>query len=660
MKKPETNSYDPVELGLPYRYWDLREHQRRECRMEVLRSWFDPNRLDVFCTDVDKLVQAAKLWHFHYMRPARCHHGIYTRPNPEHKWTIVRNAFLPPMEPGVCGRSITHAPRGTAKSVTLVFELPQMVAICRPATEVVMSQRNKKKTYQWMRKIRASIQNNDLIHADFGGKGKLWKVQGQQQSWSTETLQFGHDPQCRIVGVSALAAVRGEHPIWAIIDDPETKKDARNPVFADNYFDWLLHDYIPIVQPGGFFTWITTINDEGSCANAVINGVRIGSDSEEDDEDGSSGFMIDERFASFSKTVIPLYTRDEETGEWKSSWEALYPVEAMTSLQRSMGSAFDAEMQGQPRPSGQTMFMRDDCAHGWARCVNADGDHFVIDLYTGECWTWTDFMATSVVVGGLDLADSQATHAQPGAAVFFAVRGGVIYILDAYIRKLQCLYLVEQTLLLGVQWAAVMLAVDTTAMQVAILPVSKSIRQKLMDEGKACPQFAPANAAGMANKVARIEAALSSRFRDKTIRFPWMHKKDHPALEVAMARNKLVDLAPMMRRDDHLALLAEVDRITDNAKPTGWNGLDAIEMAIRKMGGVSGIEAPTKEHTNRRTIDLARSLGLNVEPRIQRDGTLTPGFDKDDYDVFGGERELIDMGRPTEDVPDYFAMDPYG
>ena len=52
-------------------------------------------------------------------------------------------------------------------------------------------------------------------------------------------------------------------------------------------------------------------------------------------------------------------------------------------------------------------------------------------------------------------------------------------------------------------------------------------------------------------------------------------------------------------------------------------------------------------------------MGLNMAPRVLRDGTMTPGFDRDDYEGMDGGRILTAVEDDMADVPDFYAMDPY-
>lgn len=144
----------PRMYGLPLGYRKLTKAQRKAARMRSLTSWFDRKHPQELCTDVEKMIKAERLWVDFYMKPAECNAHIYFYPDPKHKYDMVRMAMLPPKQPTEPSKSCVHAPRNSAKTITLITEMMTNIAINRPSTKMLLCEANTPRTGEEMCNIR--------------------------------------------------------------------------------------------------------------------------------------------------------------------------------------------------------------------------------------------------------------------------------------------------------------------------------------------------------------------------------------------------------------------------------------------------------------------------------------------------------------------------
>lgn len=574
-----------------------------------MRGWYDPDpsKAHILCTDTDAFIRAHRLWVEFYLKDDPHNAGIYHFKDPTHKYDMVRMAMSAPMTPNQPAKAACVAPRGSTKTITLIQEMCSMMACVRATRiQILLSEMNADRTSEEIRNLRLQFENNALIHRDFGGAGKLYpKGRSGGERWNDTTLCFQHNKSV-IMGFSVASKQRGRHPTFGIIDDPEDEELSRNPDWRRRYFRWLFKTYMPMFGPGGKVMWIGTLIHEFSCLQLAMMGSK-----EVQDRDEEVETERDERFDDWSRRNWKMIDEDPETGERFSLFPEKMSVEDFDRYKKTYGlSAAMSEFQGICMAEGQFVFDRDPYRHGYMRCVGStEADDYFLDLRTGEQMPWGEFVASLYVVGAGDLSDSVAPSADPGALVFIGMSpAGILYILDAYIRRSHADNLVKMGYEMSSWWGAQKIGWEKAAMQSAVVRYAMHYGDQLRKEGKT-PPVCRAVVNNKIDKVRRILAALTPIMGDYQIRFLRME---------TFVDGKGVTHEP--RKHGHsryMRILAEqVDGFTDEGGSGHDDGIDALEMAIRVMGRTVGKKASGTEETPEEALAKWAEVGMTWPKHI--------------------------------------------
>src|SRR5512139_3617213 len=96
--------------GLPQNYYGLSDSEKQRARMDVLTSWFDADRPEVLCTNVERLIQAHFLFVEFYLKPCEYNASLYYWRDPIHKYDMVRSMMAPPKVSTEPSKAVVHAP----------------------------------------------------------------------------------------------------------------------------------------------------------------------------------------------------------------------------------------------------------------------------------------------------------------------------------------------------------------------------------------------------------------------------------------------------------------------------------------------------------------------------------------------------------------------
>lgn len=595
-------------FGLPLDYRSLTSGGRQLARKSAMRQWYDPDpsKAHILCTDTEAFVRAHRLWVEFYLKPDPHNAGIYHFTDPTHKYDMVRMAMSPSLTHNQPSKAACVAPRGSTKTITLIQEMCSMMACVRVTRiQILISEMNADRTAEEIRNLRLQVENNALIQRDFGGPGVLYpKGRTGGERWNDTTLSFQHNKSV-IMGFSVSSKQRGRHPTFGIIDDPEDEELSRNPEWRRRYFRWLFKTYMPMFGPGGKVMWIGTLIHEFSCLQLAISGAK---EVQEQDEEVET--ERDERFDDWSRRNWEMISEDPKTGDRTSLFPEKMSVEDFERYKKTYGlSAAMSEFQGICVAEGQMVFDRHPHRHGYMRCVSSDdrGEDYFMDLRTGERMPWEAFLASLYVVGAGDLSDSVAPTADPGALVFIGVSPeGIVYVLDAYIRRCHADNLVKMGYEMSEWWNAQKMGWEKAAMQSAVVRYAMHYGEKLRKEGKT-PPVCKGIVNNQVDKVRRIMAALMPLMGDYRIRF--------------LRMETFVDGAGVKHEprghghSRYLRILSEqVDGFTDEGGTGHDDGIDALEMALRLLGRAIGKEVADDGDTPDKSIERWAEVGM-VWPR---------------------------------------------
>lgn len=218
------------------------------------------------------------------------------------------------------------APRGFAKSVVM-REIIMLLALTRPGFSICLIVSTDKKARKALNLIRRQFVRNKRIMEDFG----TLQMKKGEGLWNTQIMELPNGST--IEGISINGSFRGERPDLILVDDPEYDED------EDSETDKLIVDFetttfntlMGSLEEGCAIFWIGTRHNRRTFLYAITEG-------------------HDPRFRMWKTRVIPCVLPNGET-----TWPAKWTKEWVAHLKLRMGSAFDAEMQGQPGSTGDRL-----------------------------------------------------------------------------------------------------------------------------------------------------------------------------------------------------------------------------------------------------------------------------------------------------------------
>jgi len=589
---------------LPGEYDEGTPEQQRDARIAVLESWYDRAKPNELCSDVDNYIAAHWLWVEFYLKPDEYTGGRYHFRDSHVKYDILRAAMSPAKEPTEPAKTAIHAPRGTTKTVTLVHEAGSMIPIVRPYTIMLVMEINQERTVEELAVVRQTIEHNKLIQADFGGAGELYSQKARSGGkWKDSQLDFLRHPFCSLRGYSRQKPHRGRHPIFGVIDDPEDKKTLLNPKNNKELTDLILGELLGMFYPGSKLVTIANAL-AGSFAFRALQSII---DPTLDSED------LDEEFEDWNKVHFGMIQKDSKSGERFSIMRDHVSVEGYDVKTKTMGAAHvAAEYDGKPIGEGQFALIRDSYKHGYMHCLNDPRSpefkpglpaEYMLNLLTGTIVPWDHFLASLVIGGGCDLADSLSKRACLGANAMVGVnQERQKYVLDCVAKRQIADDWPETAMSMCIEWGAVRQAFDTNAMQKVVYRMAEQLRLDMEERGEVPPSLVPLRCQTM-GKHLRVLATLRPLYRRHLIFFPRFQSVSTP--------DGLTHYpAPHPNERSFVELLRELDRYTDEGPPRPDDAADALQMAIEGLATMHG-SPPEPVHENEEVFERWRKAGVD-------------------------------------------------
>jgi hypothetical protein len=600
---------DLAQVGLPDNYAGLTSSEQRKVRLACLTGWFDPSRPHILCTDVEKYVKAHRLWVEYYMKSDRITSDKYFFNDPLHKYDMVRGAMAEPKNVGQAARALIIAPRGTNKTVTLIHELCTMVAICRPNTPILVSERNEKRTTEEMNRVRKIIETNERIHRDFGGEGRLWKAvrSGRKDIWKSNWLSFEHYNGSSIIGSSTGESTRGRHPLLVILDDPDDGESYGNPEVRADWYRWLLGTVLPQMFPGSKLIWMQTNTGRDCLIRPLLAGMEINGIVQEESLD-DDGIARDERWGSWTKVHFSMIMDANTDHPW-SIWEEYISVEGFEDVKKSLTVATAmAEYQGIAVSTGQILFKIDSIRHGYTRYTGEDGKDRFLDLKTGQDEDWQKWLDGLIIVAACDPAFKPLSHDSDSSAI--VVVGidsvGTTFILDAYNKKCHpdamIAFMYE---VMCLRWDISKVVWEAESAQLFVYRVAAAYAAKLQEAGRVMPASHPITTKAK-TKTLRVMGSLTPLIGKQRIRFP--------ILTPVMLNDGKKYTPTLHPSAQHLrALREQIELYTDAGSGSGHDDLiDALEMAIRVSHGYRGTQVQDEPEGIEAMIQDWEKVGVHI------------------------------------------------
>lgn len=567
---------------LPRDYDSLNDAAKLEARKQVLSSWYDSRDPGELVSNVDNLIAALYLWVEEYEKACRYTRGFYFRRDPKTKYELVRMMMSPPKVPSEPAKTVAVMPRSTTKTVTVIRQLCKMMAIVRPYTKILISEINEDRTKEEMGTIRDDLLNNELIHRDFGGPGKLFpKRSGGGKTFNEKVMDFLLYPGCSIHGYSLMSAQQGRHPIFGVIDDPEDENTNRDQEFRRKFFGNLFGRYLGMFYRGGKIGWMGT-NSKGACISIALRGI-----SEEVNDLDEVAEVLDTRFNSWIKFKMGMLRVDAD-GNTESIMPDHVSVDDYEARVASLGEVVAAaQLDGDPIGYGGTAFIRDTHRHGYMHCQRTHGtkaEEYFLDLHTGEEKPWAKFLEEIEATAAVDCADSTASDADFGACCVIGVNpAGKVFVLDQYNKRLISDEWPETGFQMADEWDAGRIGFDIAAMQNFVLRHAKRIRMEWEEQGRTPPMPYGVPHENK-KKVHRILGTLRPLFRRNLIAFPHLS-------EIKLSDGTVHTPVRHPNRDSLHELKRQIDGFTDEGAAGHDDAADSLEMAVRLAGNRRGKKA---------------------------------------------------------------------
>ncbi|KKK53647.1 hypothetical protein LCGC14_3092690, partial [marine sediment metagenome] len=342
------------------------------------------------------------------------------------------------------------------------------------------------------------------IQGDFGGRGELWPTGYRSgHKWNTKQLDFMLAPGCTIRGQSFYSAQRGRHPPLWIIDDPEDRKTVRNLGHRAEFMLALFARGVGMMSAGTNVLWITTLILGGVCHSAMRGELA---EDEEDFEDIKEE-VGDIRWDQWTRLNYDLLQEDKDGG-----MHSIYPdyikAEDFEQKEKSMGKREAlSEFRGIAIAAGEFAFVREPFRHGYMHC-RSNGVDYMFDMKTGQIMDWREFVQSLFIVGACDPADSTKHENCYGAGIVVGRSpDGVLYVLDAHIKRQLAEDLVYSVLDMGQEWGAKRFGFERASLQSIIIRIAKRYAAERRNRGKDMPSIIPVSVAHQ-RKAQRILATL--------------------------------------------------------------------------------------------------------------------------------------------------------
>lgn len=602
--------------GSVNQYCDDCAERRKSDRLALCRGWYDPDKPGQLMRDPDVYVVANNFFVDTYLKPCNhCRHE-YFRPDSKHKPRIQRMFTHP--------RSAMVAPRGVGKTVAVCLEKAPFIAVTRPYTDILLGSETGDMTIAKIKKIRARIESNGLLYADFGQTWPAGSV--SSKDWNNKILDFLNGSS--ITGSSIDSATRGRHPLVGLIDDPEGKR-SKSKKWRDQFMEWLFRDYLnQFDDKGTHVMWIGTILKIDSCLYRAVKNL--------DKEN---------RFIGWERAILKMIYEDPPgSGTMVSAWPEKLTVGEFERKKRGAkdedGSvtpigfaAVQAEFQGDPVPPGSRMFERDIRKHGYVLSRGADGKKIIYDPLCREVHDFDQMFQECYKHEAVDVCDNEGNSDEGAVVVAMVDPDGCIWFIDAWSAACYSDTVTLRAFRMGHDWKCSLMGFESVVLGRRIYREAQKLRRERMSEGFHVPKMVPLSHDGIA-KECRIER-MRPDFDSGLLKFPLfveidgyepIKQKNRAALERLVEQfDKMTD-EPMEGNDDLIDAAEELHRIS-NRKP---------KRTFRKSEGrriIEGWEAkgvqvdPMQTDPENWTERMQKEFDRRVKPSVTKEVAYVDAFE---------------------------------
>lgn len=116
--------------------------------------------------------------------------------------------------------------------------------------------------------IRRELETNELMKLVWGDLVPISnKEEKVNERWRQRQLQLLNGTELKTI--TKGESVRGNRPTWILLDDPQENKDVRNPVIADEFWNWIYTAVYPSLNIGGSMGVLGTVISNNCFVNKL-------------------------------------------------------------------------------------------------------------------------------------------------------------------------------------------------------------------------------------------------------------------------------------------------------------------------------------------------------------------------------------------------------
>ena len=243
--------------------------------------------------------------------------------------------------------------------------------------------------------VRRELEENELIHAVFGVLvPMLRRKEFKRQKWRQRHLELLNGTE--IFTLTKGQSVRGSRPTLIGVDDPEEFSDVKNPVQANEFWQWFWTSLYNTLEPGGRMLAIGNVITE----NCFINRLR--------QEAAAKGVRVIDRSALMLPKGIPRPHKEDDLEYYfehgKPLWPEKWSMEALRKRAKKIGEReFLLEYMNIPIPMHGTPVFDPKIEYEIMEPVNNPGENEIHYFVSDEV------LKTKVGFLGIDLAKGTVT-----------------------------------------------------------------------------------------------------------------------------------------------------------------------------------------------------------------------------------------------------------
>ena len=442
---------------LPADYLELSGEGQRAARVNACSSWYDPKFPKDIIHDSEAFVTGFRFFKEYYRKGWRGNQAKYYLDSPQFHDDWIRDVAFNP-------HVIVTSFRSSGKTIVFGEELPEFLVVTRPNTPITYTSSTDPLTTKQVRAVRMDIEQNELIHDDFGA---LVPPNQRSLKWTQNQIELTN--HSAMIGVSADQAQRGItalslRPVVQILDDWEMDKRMRNTELLSNAEDWLFDVFFPCALPWARRMWANTFLSIFSWAMKASK-------------------KEDERFKHWHTVRYDLL-KYNDGGELESIWpEYISSKEALQMASEGAKGiigfgqkAFSGEFMNDPTSKSEAALNYDDKLHGFDLQTEGPERHVVKG---NDRFQYRDLAKRSVRVVGVDLALGLPGGDFSAIVVAGLDEKGTFWVLDEYVAREPPVQSIAKVLALASEWDCDFIAIERIHFdQIAIDMLQSEIEER--------------------------------------------------------------------------------------------------------------------------------------------------------------------------------------